>query len=70
MTTTRILRLPEVMQRTGLGKTTIYKFIAEGRLPSPIKLGGRSSGWLWLFGKAKLFGRHFPVYEICSAGFV
>lgn len=42
---TRILRLPEVLARTGVSRTTIYKWIAEGRFPRPIPLGPHSVGW-------------------------
>jgi len=44
--TNQILRLPNVMQLTGLARSTIYYKIAEGTLPSPIKLSKRASGWL------------------------
>ena len=39
------LRLPEVMRRTGLKKTTIYSQIKLGQFPAQIKLG-RISVWL------------------------
>lgn len=42
----RIIRLKEVMKMTGLGRSTVYKYIAEGTFPKPIPLGGRSVGWL------------------------
>lgn len=41
-----ILRLPEVKQRTGLSRSTIYLRIANSEFPVPISLGGRSVGWL------------------------
>lgn len=41
----RIIRLPEVSQLVGLGKTAIYERIKEHTFPSPIKLG-RASGWI------------------------
>lgn len=40
-----ILRLPEVKQRTGLSRSTIYLRIANNEFPAPISLGGRSVGW-------------------------
>jgi len=40
--TTRLIRLPEVMNRTGYGKAWIYRLISEGRFPSSIKIGIRS----------------------------
>lgn len=42
----KILRLPQVREKVGLGKTAIYDKINEGAFPKPIKLGGRASGWL------------------------
>ncbi len=41
----RIIRLPEVSQLVGLGKTAIYDRIKEHTFPAPIKLG-RASGWV------------------------
>lgn len=42
----RLLRLPAVKDITGLGKTTLYGLIKEGRFPQPTKiLGTRASGW-------------------------
>lgn len=40
------LRMPEVEKTTGLKKVTIYRLIKRSEFPSPIKLGGRASGWL------------------------
>ena len=42
----RILRLPVVIHRTALSRSTIYKFIAAGRFPKPVRLGPRAVGWL------------------------
>jgi len=39
------LRLPKVRQRTGLGRSTIYRLIAEGRFPSSVQLSPRAVGW-------------------------
>ena len=43
---TRFLRLPEVMERTGLSRSTIYVRVAAGRFPQPVALGGRAVGWI------------------------
>ena len=43
---TRILRLPEVMARTGLSRTTIYRWRLAGRFPQPVRLGTRNVGWI------------------------
>ncbi len=44
--TISILRLPEVIKITGLGRSTIYRDINLGNFPKPIKLGEKSTGWL------------------------
>jgi prophage regulatory protein len=40
-----ILRLPEVMRLTGLGRSTIYRLLAAGQFPSPVQLSVRAVGW-------------------------
>jgi prophage regulatory protein len=40
-----ILRLPEVMRLTGLGRSTIYRLLAVGQFPSPVQLSVRAVGW-------------------------
>lgn len=40
-----LLRLPDVIARTGLSKSTIYRLIAAGEFPSPRKLGQRAVAW-------------------------
>jgi len=43
----RIIRLKEVIDTTGLARSTIYKYISEGTFPAPISLGGaRCVGWV------------------------
>lgn len=44
--TEKILRLPEVTNRTGLSRSTIYSRIQDGTFPKPISLGDRAVGWL------------------------
>ena len=41
-----VLRLPEVVRRTGLSRSTLYNRIAAGAFPRPLRLGDRSVGWL------------------------
>ena len=40
--TTRLIKLDEVKRLTGLGKTAIYKQIADGAFPRPAKVGASS----------------------------
>lgn len=43
---TRLVRLPEVLQRTGYGKAWIYRLISEGRFPAPVKIGTRAVAFI------------------------
>jgi len=36
----RFIRLPEVLSRTGYGRTSIYRKMEDGSFPRSIKLGG------------------------------
>ena len=38
-------RLPQVKARTGLGRSELYRRIAAGNFPAPIKIGERASAW-------------------------
>ena len=42
----RIIRLDEVLNKTSLSRSTIYKYISEDVFPKSIPLGYRSVGWL------------------------
>ncbi len=43
----RFLRLKDVMSLTGLGRSTIYKFMAdETDFPKSVPLGGRAVAWV------------------------
>lgn len=42
----QLIRIKEVMERTKLGKSTIYKYIKMGMFPKPIKLGTRYAAWV------------------------
>lgn len=41
----KIIRLPEVINRVGLSRATIYNKVKDGSFPQQIKLG-RLSGWV------------------------
>jgi prophage regulatory protein len=41
----RLLRLPEVRARTGMGTTTVYRRMAEGTFPKPVDIGGGRVAW-------------------------
>ncbi len=42
----RFLRLKEVMALTGLGRSSIYKFMEENTFPKSVSLGGRAVAWV------------------------
>jgi prophage regulatory protein len=39
------LRMPAVMRMTGLGRSTIYRMVADKRFPGPVRLGPRAVAW-------------------------
>lgn len=41
----RILRLPEVTERTGLSRTTIWRKERDGDFPQRVRLSANSVGW-------------------------
>ncbi len=41
----KMLRPPEVMARTGLSRTTIWRHVRAGTFPAPLVLGKGSIGW-------------------------
>lgn len=40
-----LMRLPEVLERTGLSSSELYRRIARHAFPRPVKLGVRASAW-------------------------
>ena len=57
-----ILRLTDVLKRTGIRRSTLYNRIAKKEFPHQVSLGGRAVGWLkrevdeWVSGRM----RHRP----------
>ena len=41
----RIVRMNNVLARTGLSKSTIYRKIAEGTFPPQLKISTNGAGW-------------------------
>lgn len=41
----RLVRLKEVQHRVGLGRSTIYRWMAQGRFPKPVQIGGYAVAW-------------------------
>ena len=44
-TTAVFLRMPTVVRMTGLGRSTIYRLIADQKFPCPVRLGPRAVAW-------------------------
>ena len=41
----RLIRLKEVQHRVGLGRSTIYRWMGEGKFPKPVQIGGYIVAW-------------------------
>jgi len=41
----RILRLPQVIEKTGIGRDSIYRLGNAGKFPQRVKISERASGW-------------------------
>lgn len=39
------LRMPSVLRRTGLGRSTIYRLMSQHKFPPPVRLSGRAIAW-------------------------
>lgn len=42
----RILRPRETVTRTGYSRATLYRKVADGTFPKPVKLGPGAVGWV------------------------
>ncbi len=42
----RLIRLPEVLARTTLSRSTVYRGIAAGSFPKQVRIGEKSTAWL------------------------
>lgn len=42
---TVFVRMAAVVRMTGLGRSTIYRMMAEDRFPSPVRLAKRAIAW-------------------------
>jgi len=41
----KIYRLPDVMNMTGLSRSSIYLRVSTDEFPKPVKIGRRAIGW-------------------------
>lgn len=44
--TAKLLRLPQVIDLTGRGRSALYADMADKKFPKQIKIGPRASAWL------------------------
>ncbi|KKM04035.1 hypothetical protein LCGC14_1768270 [marine sediment metagenome] len=42
----RLIKLKEVIEKTSLGRSTIYEFMAKETFPKQVLLGAKSVAWL------------------------
>ncbi|MGI2214520.1 helix-turn-helix transcriptional regulator [Shewanella oncorhynchi] len=42
----KLIRLKDVIDSTGLARSTIYKYIDKGIFPKAVTLGGRAVAWV------------------------
>ena len=55
----RVIKLKDVIDTTGLSKSSIYAYMSRGDFPKPIQLGPRAVAWVeeevhgWLEEKVK-----------------
>lgn len=41
----KFYRLPDVLDITGVSKSTLYRWISNNQFPKPVQLGQRAVGW-------------------------
>lgn len=66
----RLIKLKEVMHITTLGRSTIYKYMAEDAFPKSVSLGDRAVAWVedevqdWMMERIEL--REVQYSKLCS----
>ena len=51
-----LIRIPKVMEKTGVAKSTLWLWVKDGNFPKPIKLSPRIAVWIedevneWMMG--------------------
>ena len=41
----KLMRLPEVLQLVGVGRSTLLAMVAKGQFPPPVRIGVRARAW-------------------------
>lgn len=63
----KLIRLNDVIAKTGLGRSSIYKYIAEAAFPRPVPLGGRAVAWVsdevdaWILARIEARDSQLPA---------
>ena len=61
-TDNRLLTRREVERRVGMGRSSVYRAMREGRFPEPLRIGPKSVRWssheieAWIAGLARSHG--------------
>ena len=42
----KIIRVPTVLERIGVSRSTLYQWVSEGKFPRSVPIGDRAVGWL------------------------
>lgn len=69
----RLIRLTEVLHTTGLSRSTLYKYVADGVFPKPVSLGDRAVGWVeseindWLSARIYERDHGLEALSTCTA---
>jgi prophage regulatory protein len=62
VTSERMLRLPTVLERVGVSRSTLWSWVREKRFPPPVRLGPRAVAWkssaidAWIEGRVEAGG--------------
>lgn len=43
---TKVIKIKEVINRTSLSISTIYRLSSQGKFPNKVKIGSKAVGWL------------------------
>jgi prophage regulatory protein len=41
-----LIRLKQVLARTGMSRSTVYSYISDGRFPAPVSISTRCVAWI------------------------
>jgi prophage regulatory protein len=59
----RILKLPDVIERCAISRSSLYQFTKDNKFPKSVRLGERAVGWLeseienWIAERAEQRGQ-------------